>query len=215
MPLDYGYFSLPRVSSTQSSQLVSPFPSPPPKEHTPPSILTSIRTKQMVMSRLATATTSMPALIARDMAVAVQDTSIRVSMKKKNRPATAWYPVKKQKGESPVNNHMMNSRVVPLDSYTRQANQEERPSLELAGTLHASEAQRALPKDVVRQVPVLDCWCLCPCPRVLQSYDAKHLNQLKFQVAVRYRYRNLAKSEMCWKTTGSMKASILYQSSSN
>lgn len=52
-----------------------------------------------MMSRFATATTSIPALIARDMAVAVYDTSIRASMKKKNRPATAWYPVKKQKEE--------------------------------------------------------------------------------------------------------------------
>lgn len=89
----------------------------------------------------------------------------------------------------------MNSREVPLDSYTGQTNQEERPSMELASTMHASKTQKALPKDV-RQVPVLDCWCLCPCPRVLQSYDAKHLNQLEVQVTVCYRYRNLAKSEI-------------------
>lgn len=61
----------------------------------------------------------------------------------------------------------MNPREVPLDSYTRQGKQEERPSLELAGTMHAPKAQRALAKDVVKQVPVLDCWCLCPCPKVL------------------------------------------------
>lgn len=55
----------------------------------------------------------------------------------------------------------------PSDSYTRQGRQEERPSLEVAGTMHALKAQRALPKYVVKQVPVLDCWCLCPCPKVL------------------------------------------------
>lgn len=95
---------------------------------------------------------------------------------------------KTERKESSKQPHL-SPREVPLDSYRRQGKQEERPSLELAGTMHAPKAQRALWKDVVKQVPVLDCWCLCPCPRVLQSYDAKHLNQWKVQLVSCYRYR--------------------------
>lgn len=79
-----------------------------------------------------------------------------------------------QKGKSPVNNCILNPKEVPLDSYTRQGKQEERPSLELAGTMHAPVAQRALLKDVVKQIPVLHCWCLCLCPSPPKLWRQAH-----------------------------------------
>lgn len=42
-----------------------------------------------------------------------------------------------------------------------------------------SKGPKSPPKDVVKQVPALDCWCLCPCPRVLRSYRFQALKSVE------------------------------------
>lgn len=129
----------------------------------------------MVMSRLATATTSMPALIARDMAVAVQDTSTRVSMKKKNRPATAWYPVKKQKDKSPLNNHIMNSNPWNTPGFLHKTGKSGRKTKFGVGRNYAwFKGPKSISKRCCQAGPCVRLLVSLPRPRVLQSHDANH-----------------------------------------